>query len=101
MGLDTPPPDWALVDERELEWFFTADNEAVARAALTELRRRHNDTLSDRAVRQRCGNIERAKADLRQLDLRLWEQRLRYRQQAGDWVAWATAHLDVILIDWA
>jgi RNA polymerase sigma-70 factor (ECF subfamily) len=101
MARHPPPPDRHSLDqrERELELFYPGADEDAARAALVELRQRHNAELQAQAD-HRCGhNAELSMEALQRLDTRLWEKRKQYDPTKGRWITWAKTVLDRIITD--
>jgi RNA polymerase sigma factor (sigma-70 family) len=98
MGRQPPPPDWGLRDERELERLFCGPDEALAGAALVELRRRHDGALQAQARKQSGGDGELSEEALQRLDVRLWEKRLAYDPDKGRWLPWARVILHNLIV---
>jgi RNA polymerase sigma factor (sigma-70 family) len=93
-----PPPDWHLCEERTLEDHVRGEDEELARAALLELRRRHDDLRT--RVRSRCGGNKDLEGEaLQSLDTKLWEKRKLYDPAKGRWIQWAKTILGRIVID--
>jgi RNA polymerase sigma-70 factor (ECF subfamily) len=98
MGQHRP---WHALDERVLERLYAGDDEGAARAALVELRRRHDEELCAQARRQCGGSAGLRQEAMQRLDTKLLEKRNHYDPEKGKgiWIAWTRTLLWHIIID--
>jgi RNA polymerase sigma-70 factor (ECF subfamily) len=82
-----------------LEHLYAGDDEVAARAALVELRRRHDKNLRAQAYRQCGSNADLHEEAMQRLDMRLWEKRKEYNPEKGRWIPWTKTLLRNIIID--
>jgi RNA polymerase sigma-70 factor (ECF subfamily) len=99
MAHEHPPPDWRSWDEQDLECLVCRNDEEGARAALVELRRRHDEKLRAQARRQCGGRADWSEEAMQRLDARLWEKRRLYEPAKGRWLGWAKVILQNITTD--
>jgi RNA polymerase sigma factor (sigma-70 family) len=99
MAPHQPPPDWHFYPECDLERLYCGEDEELARGALVELRRRHDDILRRRASCGCGGNKDREEEAMQRLDARLWEKRKTYDPDKGRWIGWVRTILARIIVE--
>jgi RNA polymerase sigma-70 factor (ECF subfamily) len=98
------PDNWTLLPEQELGRLYAGNDEDRARAALTELLRRHDDQL--RAVayhrvgrRFHLGGRHLAEDAFQETAVKLWRFREKYEPSRESWGPWAVTILKNVCRD--